>query len=248
MCYNAFMEITSRNNKFIQELKEKTKSKSFIVLDTPKLVEDALGKGKEIETILILPKFQNLYPNAIIVNQSIIDLFSSVETNAGIIAFVKNIKPEIQIPKNRFLVLDNVQDPGNVGTLIRSALGADFLDVYLVDCASVSNQKLIRSSMGSIFAVNTYELSLEEFINFSKQNNLNLIRADMEGENIYNIKHYDANVGIVMGNEGKGVRPEIEKLCSKTIKIPMLNNLESINVAVSGSIIMYQITFGGERK
>lgn len=239
------MEITSRNNQLVLDIKKQVKDKSLIILDTPKLIRDAISKGVKPKYIFATEKQSNMFDEVVIVGQSIIDLFSEVKTNAGVVAFIDPIYKELKPPQGNFLVLDRVQDPGNVGTLIRSALGANFLDLYLVDSAKIST-KVIRSSMGAIFDENLYSLTKDEFLKFAKEHNLNLIMADMDGENVYQ-NHRLKNVGVVLGNEGQGVCDEIASLCKSTIKIPMNKNLESLNVAVSGSIIMFEIEYGGTK-
>lgn len=239
------MEITSRNNQLVLDIKKQVKDKSLIILDTPKLICDAISKGVKPKYIFATEKQANMFDEVVIVGQSIIDLFSEVKTNAGVVAFIDPIYKELKPPQGNFLVLDRVQDPGNVGTLIRSALGANFLDLYLVDSAKIST-KVIRSSMGAIFDENLYSLTKDEFLKFAKENNLNLVMADMDGENVYQNNRLK-NVGVVLGNEGQGVCDEIASLCKSTIKIPMNKNLESLNVAVSGSIIMFEIEYGGTK-
>ena len=239
------MEITSRNNQLVLDIKKQVKDKSLIILDTPKLICDAISKGVKPKYIFATEKCADMFCGVITTSQSIIDLFSEVKTNAGVVAFIDPIYKELKPPQGNFLVLDRVQDPGNVGTLIRSALGANFLDLYLVDSAKIST-KVIRSSMGAIFDENLYSLTKDEFLKFAKEHNLNLIMADMDGENVYQ-NHRLKNVGVVLGNEGQGVCDEIASLCKSTIKIPMNKNLESLNVAVSGSIIMFEIEYGGTK-
>lgn len=239
------MEITSRNNQLVLDLKKQVKDKSLIVLDTPKLICDAISKGVMPKYIFATEKHASVFDGAIVVGQSIIDLFSDVKTNAGVVAFIDPIYKELKPPQGNFLVLDRIQDPGNVGTLIRSALGANFMDLYLVDSAKIST-KVIRASMGAIFDENLYSLTKDEFLKFAKQHNLDLIMADMHGENVYE-NGRQKNVGVVLGNEGQGVCDEIASLCKSTIKIPMNKNLESLNVAVSGSIIMFEIEYGGKK-
>ena len=239
------MEITSRNNQLVLDIKKQVKDKSLIILDTPKLIRDAISKGVKPKYIFATEKCADMFCGVITTNQSIIDLFSEVKTNAGVVAFIDPIYKELKPPQGNFLVLDRVQDPGNVGTLIRSALGANFLDLYLVDSAKIST-KVIRSSMGAIFDENLYSLTKDEFLKFAKEHNLNLVMADMDGENVYQNNSLK-NVGVVLGNEGQGVCDEIASLCKSTIKIPMNKNLESLNVAVSGSIIMFEIEYGGTK-
>ena len=147
----------------------------------------------------------------------------------------------IQPPNGNYLVLDELQDPGNVGTLIRSALGANFLDIYLLNSVNISNEKLIRSSMGAIFKTKIYQVSKDEFISNYKKWNKPLYVCDMDGENIYKT-HISNNAGIVVGNEGNGVSAEIRGISTGSISIPMKNGLESLNAGVSGSIIMYHLS------
>lgn len=240
--------ITSVNNPLIKELK-KQKLKGLLFLDSPKLIEEVIKSGIIPEIVLIeKDKNFNFLKNSFIcyVSKNIIDLFSDVKTNQGIIAVIDLPKRQLEKPKGNFLVLDNVQDAGNVGTLIRSALGANFEYVYLLNCASLSNIKTVRSSMGACFKINIFECSREDFINQYNDWNLDLYYCDMNGQNIYNMDLSNNTLGIVIGNEGKGVSKEVKETCNNTIKLPMNNKLESLNAGVAGSIIMYQITYGGK--
>jgi TrmH family RNA methyltransferase len=139
--------------------------------------------------------------------------------------------------------LDGLQDPGNVGTLIRTAKACGFEYVYLLDCVRKQNDKLIRSSVGAVFDNKVFEMKKQDFVCFAKKHNLKLLMTDMQGENIFDYadSRIDECVGVVVGNEGNGVSAEIEKLCFKTVKIPMKSGIESLNAGVSGSIIMYEI-------
>ena len=135
-------------------------------------------------------------------------------------------------------------NPGNVGTLIRSAVGTGFLDIYLISCASVTNPKTVRSTMGALFKANIYEVD-EKFVKTLKVWNQTVYVADMDGENIFETS-FQQNCGIIVGNEGQGVSDELIEIATNKISIPMKNNLESLNAGVSGSIIMYQIANGGK--
>lgn len=237
--------ITSVNNPLIKEIK-KQKVKGLLFLDTPKLIDEAIKSGVKFTNILVEQnsKFDFLQnQNITVVSQNIIDSLTSVKTNKGIIAVAENYSKDFQYPNNNFLVLDGLQDPGNIGTLIRSALGANFCDVYLINCTSINNDKLIRSSMGAVFNVNCYELARENFIHLFNKNDLKLYCCDMNGKDVFDFKPNE-KLGVVIGNEGNGVTKEIRGICFDTIKIPMANNLESLNAGVSGSIIMYQIAYG----
>ncbi len=244
------MEITSKNNALIKQLKkEKAKNRFLLFLDTPNLVEEAFKNNLAPKHILIetgknfdfVPK---QHQNKIVyVSSSVLKHLSSVKSPAGIIGVFNFEKKQFKNPNSNFLVLDNVQEAGNVGTLLRTALGAGFNHVYLLDCASVTNTKVVRASAGAVFKLNIYELSKTQFLKQFNKNNLFI--ADIDGKNVFTTQFVQP-IGLVLGNEGQGVSNDLKSLAKNNkITIPMQNQLESLNVAVSGSIIMYQITHGG---
>lgn len=156
---------------------------------------------------------------------------------------VKNLSVDdekVEIASN-FLVLDRLQDPSNVGAIIRSSLGANFTNVLLIDCADIYDTKVIRSSMGAIFNLNVVKVTLEEV----KKLNFPLVILDMKGQNIFK-EEFDKNqiYGFVVGNEGQGVCEELKAIASKTVAIPMNERLESLNASVSASLVMYAISRG----
>lgn len=245
--------ITSLNNNKIKELKkQKANNKSLLFLDNPKLGFEAVNAGLEPEIVLIdESKFIDLKnkfvflnklneDKIVLVNDKIIKHFSDVKTSQGFVGVFKLQTNLLNKPEGNFLVLDNVQDAGNVGTLLRTALGFEFKDVFLIDSASLNNIKTIRSSMGAIFKLNVYETSLEKFINFFKTISCNLYGTDAKGKSISNYK-FTYPAGIVLGNEGNGIRKEIKEILKDIITVPISTNLESLNVAVAGGIVMYEI-------
>lgn len=244
------MEITSKNNQLIKDLAKEAKNRFLLFLDTPNLVKEAINNNLTVKHILQLKnkKFdfigEELANKIVFVNEEILSHLGSVEQNAGILGVFEYPKRKFENPNANYLVLDRVQDAGNVGTLLRSAQGANFTNVYLLDCASLTNSKVIRSSSGAIFKLNIFELSKQEFLSsFSKDN---LYVADMDGQNIFDLE-VPLPMGIALGNEGKGISQEILALAkNKKISVPMENALESLNVAVSGSIIMFNVNFGGK--
>lgn len=244
----------SASKNFISELKkQKRENKSLLFLDNVKIIRDALVKGvievKYILTSLDETDFKALnIPHENIevyhVDAKTIDMLSDTKTPQKVLCIAYHTQYVVEVPKTNFLVLDNLQDPGNVGTLIRSAKATGFEYVFLVDGVRKDNPKLIRSSVGAVFDNKIYEMSHEEFIAFAKQNKLRLISCDMNGENIFNFadkNNQSQPLGIVVGNEGQGVSDDMANLCFKTVKIPMKDGIESLNAGVSGSIIMYEI-------
>lgn len=237
------MIISSMQNAKVKELKKLMADKSLVFFDNPKLLEEAHKAGFQILYILKREDCTHKtdYGGEVItLSKNVFKSFSTTLNSQGLIGVVKFNFKTIEKPKGNYLVLDCLQDPGNLGTLIRSALGANFLDIYLLDCVKASSDKVIRSSMGAIFKTRIYPCTKEEFIKQFKTWNLPLIACDMDGDNLYNFAP-QCPVGIVIGNEGNGVSKEMFNLATKTISIPMQNDLESLNAGVAGSIVMFQI-------
>ena len=217
--------------------------KSLVFFDNPKLLDEAYSAGHQI--IYLLKKegtaSKTDYGGEVVeLAENVFKAFATTQNSQGLIGVVKFIYPKMQKPKGNFLVLDALQDPGNIGTLIRSGLGANFLDIYLVETAKATNDKVVRSSMGAIFKTRLYPCTKSEFIENFKNWKLPLITLDMNGENLYKT-NLPSGVGIVVGNEGNGVSKELREISTLALKIPMQNNLESLNAGVSGSIVMYEI-------
>lgn len=238
------MIITSTQNTKIKQLKKLMQDKSLVFFDNPKMLDEAVFAGQKV-IYIIKSEFYNGktdYGGELVeVSDSVFKTFSTTKNSQGIIGVVKFQKKELKRPLGNFLVLDGLQDPGNVGTLIRSALGTNFLDIYLIESVNISNDKLLRASMGAVFKTRFYEISRQEFIEKYKEWKLPLYACDMDGENVFNLKT-SGQVGIAIGNEGNGLSDEILNIATKKVGIPMANGLESLNAGVSGSIIMYQIT------
>lgn len=235
--------ITSVSNETIKSLKKLIKQRDIICLDNPKLITEALKNNWQILAVL---KSNNIFytEHDILVSENVLRYFSNVVTSQGVVAIVRLKIYDLKPPNNNFLVLDNVQDPGNVGTLIRSAVGANFLDIFLINCASISLDKTVRSTMGALFKCRFYEVK-EDFIKILENWNMTLIVADMDGDSVFEYEN-KSPVGLIVGNEGHGVGESLKKIANKFVKIPMQNGLESLNAGVSGSIIMYQLTYGGK--
>lgn len=234
------------SNNLIKELKkQKRESCSLLFLDNIKIIKDAFKAGLKPKYLLVENDKSNLFTDfdkvCYLVDRKIIEQLSDSKTPQGVVCIIDYIQDSLLPPQNNFLVLDGLQDPGNVGALIRSACACGFNEIYLIDSVKINNSKLIRSSAGTIFLSKIYSCKREEFVKIVKDNHLYLIKTDMQGENIFKSK-FKNNIGLVIGNEGMGVSKELSGLCKQTISIPMLNNVESLNASISGSIIMYQIS------
>lgn len=237
------MEKATKN--FILNLKKQKREKSLLFLDNVKIIKDAVKNNSiKVECFLtsenILP-FDDLGIKTYHVDAKTIEMLSDTKTPQKVLCVAYHNQDVVVKPTGNFLVIDSLQDPGNVGTLIRTAKACGLESVFLVDSVSVTNSKLIRSSVGAVFNIKVFSMKKEEFLKFAKVNNLKLLCCDMDGENIFSFK-VNSKVGVVVGNEGQGVCEDIEKICYQKVKIPMSEGIESLNAGVSGSIIMYQLS------
>lgn len=237
------MILASMQNEKVKMLKKLMTDKSLVFFDNPKLIQEAFSAGHNILYIIKKEGYvgKTDYGGEVVeVTENVFNAFKTTVNSQGLIGVVKFKELSPQKPQGNFLVLDELQDPGNVGTLLRSALGADFLDVYLLDSVKVNNDKVVRSSMGAVFKLRIYQMGKSQFLEEYKNWHIPLLVCDMNGKNIFTTK-IPKPVGVVVGNEGNGVSNEIRNIATETVKITMHNNLESLNAGVSGSIVMYAI-------
>jgi len=233
------------SKNFILTLKkQKRENKSLLFLDNVKIIKDALQNNSIVVecflTSLSELDFDTKGNEVYRTENSVIEQLSDTKTPQKVLCIAYLAQHIVELPKTNFLVLDGLQDPGNVGTLIRTAKASGFNTIYLVDSVRKENSKLIRSSVGAVFDSNVYQVTKQEFIDLASKNNFKLVMCDMSGENIFTTDIKE-QVGVVVGNEGQGVSEELAKFCYKTVKIPMNSGIESLNAGVSGSIVMYEI-------
>lgn len=213
-----------------------------------KSVNEFLQSAYTIETIYhtpaIAPKLLKLSHkiNTIEISLTILQKISSLKSPADVIAVVKipnwpALKP-ISL-KNKFtLVLDGIQDPGNMGTIIRTADWFGITDIICSeDTVDVYNPKVVQATMGSLSRVNLHYTDLIDILSTA---NLPVYGALLNGDNIYDTTFGTEGL-IIMGNEGNGLRPEIIKLVSKAITIPRFGGAESLNVAIATAIFCSEI-------
>lgn len=157
----------------------------------------------------------------------------------GVLAVIE--KPTgLKLPPNdqSALLLDGVSDPGNLGTIIRTMVGAGYKNLFLTgDCADVFSPKVVRSSMSGIYHVNIFCLEREQA---REQISLPIIIADMRGEDVFKLTP-PKNFCLVIGNEAHGVSNEIREIADLCVKIPMKQEMESLNAGISAGILMYAL-------
>lgn len=172
------------------------------------------------------------------VSEEIIEYISDTKTPYGILAVCEIPKPEFKMPKGNAILLDGVTDPGNIGTIIRCAAACDFKDVYLLETADLYSPKVVRSTLGGLFRVNTHVIDIEKARELIK--NTNSFVLDMDGQNVLE-NPVAGPVLLIAGSEAHGVRDEFKQSAQKKISLPMKNGIESLNVAVASAVAMYQI-------
>ena len=173
---------------------------------------------------------------------------SDTKTPQGILCVVKQRKYEIEdlISKENphFIVLDNLQDPGNLGTIVRTAEGAGVTAVFMSsDCVDIYNPKTIRSTMGALYRMPfVYVEDLRETIHTLKEKNIKSYAAHLDGKNTYDKEDYRQGTAFLIGNEGNGLREEIAQCADTWIRIPMCGQVESLNAAVAATVLMFEVS------
>lgn len=235
--------ITSRENATFKELLQLTEKKwrrrfDKCIIEGEKIVRENLQLA---EKVFVRKKnqyiYKDIFPNAIILCDKLFDLITDLETDQGVLAIVP--KPRARELTFPYLVLDGVQDPGNVGALLRSALAFGFNTVICLDCVCVWSPKVLRASSGVQFNLNIIECDSADFV---KPVGAWLVAADLCGESINRLFTESSRFGLVLGSEGRGLSSRMKSLVDRTVTIPMNAKVESLNVAVAGGILMYELT------
>lgn len=182
-----------------------------------------------------------------ILSDNVFERVSDTQTPQGILCVVKqpeyNLQELLKKENPHFVVLDNLQDPGNLGTIVRTAEGAG-VDAVLMskDCVDIYNPKTIRSTMGSIYRVPfIYIEDIPNLLDVFKQNGIQSYAAHLDGENAYDQENYKTGTAILIGNEGNGLREEVWKNADILVRIPMCGQVESLNAAIAASVLMFEV-------
>ena len=252
--------ISSKDNEFIKHIK-KLKEKKYrdinkeFIIEGIKLIKEAIEEKAEIKQIVICDNCQNsdiiskelMYEIAkyecIYVTENIFKTISDVTTPQGLLAIIKinTTEEEIDYSQDIIVALDDIQDPGNLGTILRTVDSIGLKQILVSKgTADCYNPKVVRSTMGAIFRVKIIECeNLEKTLKEIKKHKFELVITSLQTENsIYDI-NYNKKV-IVIGNEANGVKTEIQNIADIKAKIPMLGKTESLNASVATGIILYE--------
>ncbi len=245
--------VTSRKNPLLVELRKLRSSKRLrrergaFLCEGPKLLEEALHWGARIETVVYAPPLSHTLPPEVRAVEVPEDVLKSVADTAApqgpvFLCALPRLTPPEQLTGERYLILDGVQDPGNVGTIWRTAdaLGADGL-ILVNDCADPFSPKTVRASMGACFRLEVWEGELKEVKRLLDRQGIPLYATALR-EDARDIREVSLNrAAVIIGSEGRGVSEEALALCGGTLKIPMRERCESLNAAVAAAVAMWEM-------
>lgn len=253
--------ITSKDNeiiKHIKKLKEKKYREEYeeFIIEGIKMIEEAIAEKAGIRSIIICDdcKTQGCIPNEVMyeiakydciyVSEKVFNSITDVINPQGIMAVLKKNKTdesEIDFSQDNFLLLDNIQDPGNMGTILRTADSLNMNQILVTKgSADVYNLKVVRSTMGAIFRIKVIEVAnLPKVIKELKKHKVKVYATDLSTDkSIYDVDYKKS--AIVIGNESNGVSQDVLEEATERIKIPMIGKTESLNAAVATSVILYE--------
>ena len=246
--------ITSQENSLVKHIK-KLQIKSYrmktgeYLLEGYRLVRDAIENGVELKNIIVADTFDASEFSGLDIICMPEKLFNQLKTTVnsqGIMAVAKIVENEFSetIAENGsfFIYLDGIQDPGNLGTIVRIADAGGIDGVILSKtCVDIYNPKTIRSTMASMFNVPVYEDNDGDAIDMLLKSDFDIVAGSLDAK----CSHYDADYSsrtvVVIGNEANGITDDVMKKCTLPVKIPIYGKAESLNASVACGILVYEI-------
>ncbi len=246
--------ITSPDNSLVKHVK-KLQTKSYraksgeYLLEGYRLVRDAIENGVELKNIIVTDTFdasEFSHLDLIVMPEKLFNQLKTTVNSQGIMAVAK-INARVfdeTIAKNGsfFIYLDGIQDPGNLGTIVRIA-DAGGVDGVLLSktCVDIYNPKTIRSTMASMFNVPVYEECDKNALDMLKNIGFDLVAGSLEAKSSHFEAKYSPCTVIVIGNEANGITDEVMSMCNLPVKIPIYGKAESLNASVACGILVYEI-------
>lgn len=248
--------IESKNNTIYKETKKlkdrrnRNKQKKYLI-EGFRLVEEALKANANIETIFYIDDIEDKATDIISkynyngkvfkLNKNLFLEICETENPQGLLAVVFMNDTNKVLNGEFYLLCDKVQDPGNLGTIIRTAHASGIDGIILTKgTVDIYNDKTIRSTMGSIFYVPIIQDEDLSVVKDLKEKGFSIVATSLEGKNDFFDEDLTGKIVITVGNEGNGVSNEVYDISDKKVKIPMPGGAESLNVGVATSIILYE--------
>ena len=253
------MELTSRKNDTVRRFRELAKDKKLrdeqgvFVIEGDHLCSEAVGCGLEIITVLFTEKAREKYPQAVeklvaaaeslaVISQDIAEYISDTKAPQGLFAEVRR-KACTELPDGRLVILDGVQDPGNVGTIIRTAEAFGIKGVILSPkCADVFSPKVLRASMGSVFRLPCVIGNVPDMIRSVRENGYDVYGSmlDESAQKLGDIR-FGEKAAVVIGSEGSGITEETKTACTGGLYIP-ITGAESLNAAAAATVMIWELS------
>lgn len=254
-------EITSKENtkiKNIAKLNQKKFRNEFgkFVIENWKIIEENTGEKIQCQEIFVTKKFlkqneiklkeiaqENLLSEIYLVPENLMKKMSTLSTFSGVIASYKKQKSNFHFNENLIVYLNSVKDPGNLGTILRSALAFGFKNIILDEnCVDLYNEKVLHACKGVNFKLNIFIEKEDLILEKLKENQYSIFITDVNnGKNLNNFQFDEEKICLVLGNESFGIDEKIRSIADKKIIIPTTKLVESLNVSISAGIIFYDI-------
>ena len=254
--------ITSRHNPLIAHIRSLASSRAYreehgeYLCDGVKMLDEALKWNAPLITAVfrdgVEPPPLPDGVRAVTVDAALMKSISPMETPQGALFTVR--LPRLALPERltgrHYLILDGVQDPGNVGTVLRTADAFECDGVFLLGaCADAFGPKTVRATMGAIFRRPVYACTLGELLALLRRSGLPLYGTALRDDTAMLAEAPLTRAAVAIGSEGRGLSPEVLAACEKTIRIPMSSRCESLNAAVAASVVLWEMyrRCGGEK-
>lgn len=246
--------ITSRSNPLLVHIKKLQKSRSYrrtcgeYVSDGVKLLEEAIRWNAPLTAVVLTEDV--LCPplpaqvRCVQIPQDVMASISPMKTPQGALftCRIPNLEAPHVLPGNRYLVLDGLQDPGNVGTIWRTANAFEADGLLLTgSCADPYGWKAVRASMGAAFRMPVWELSPQALEGLMARSGLTLLATALREDTLSLQEISVARTAVVIGSEGRGISPALLALCRETIRIPMNPQCESLNAAAAAAVVLWEL-------
>jgi TrmH family RNA methyltransferase len=242
--------ITARKNPLLQQVRRLLTSRKeretagLFVADGTKLLEEA-AKYADLDTVILSDGVDAQVPEhvrLVRVPEDVMSSISPMQTPQGALFLCRIPESKPFVPQKRMLILDGIQDPGNLGTILRTADALQVPVVLLEGCADPYNQKTVRASMGAVFRTPPIRAEWEQVRQACFQAKIP-VGVTALSETARDIRKWDLrDMAVVIGSEGQGVRPQILETADARLIIPMDSRCESLNAAVAATIVLWQMT------
>ena len=242
--------ITARKNPLLQQVrrlitsKKERESTGLFVADGTKLLAEAIKWWPGLDTVILADGVEADVPEqvrVIRVPEDVMQSISPMQTPQGALFLCRLPEKEAFEPKPGMLLLDGIQDPGNLGTILRTADALDIPVALLEGCADPYSHKVVRASMGAVFRRPVLQTTWQEARAACDRAEIPVAVTALDERSVDLREANLAAMAVVMGSEGQGVRPEILAQASQSLIIPMSDRCESLNAAIASAIVMWQM-------